>query len=229
MQDLLFVLSGSGESEVQDMTVEKVKDIIIHENDIESCIYDICEQEGIDIKKAKQGEWRYILRAAGNRLFRNTDILKDKSIVYGQGNIIPSNNNRYNYDKVNQLCDYYISISDKYNKLVSILAFSYLSCIDDTTIDKWGSDPSCGGFGIWQKLINRRQDSLKDKLFDSSNPVGAMSIGNTEFKWNLPGVHNRQDQRQTAPSIPDMARKYGVEQTETGEFPQLPKVKETEN
>lgn len=201
--------------------IEAVEDIIIHKSDIDSCIYDICQEEKIDLKKAKQGEWRYILREAGSRLFKNTDVLKDKSIIYGQGNIVASNNNRYDYVKVNDLCDYYISISDKYNKLVSILAFSYLSGIDDTTIDKW-KEPGCGGFGIWRKLTARRQDSLKDRLFDSNNPVGAMSIGNTEFLWNMPGVSNRQEQKQQAPSIPQMEQKYLQNQEEKPQLPQFP-------
>lgn len=189
------------------MKAEEVKDIIVHENDIDSCIFEICQSEKIDLYKAKQGQWRYVLNRVGERLFKNTDILKDKSIVYNQGSNIPSTNNRYDYEKVNKLCNYYIMISDKYNKLVSIIAFSYLSGIDDTTIDKW-KEPGSSGFGIWKKLSERRQDSLKDRLFDSNNPVGAMSIGNTEYYWNMPGVSNRQEQQKAAPAIPELERKY---------------------
>lgn len=204
--------------------VEAAEDIIvIHENDIDSCIYDICTEKGIDLKKAKQGEWRHVMVEAGKRLFKNTDRLKDKTIVYGQGNIIPSNNNRYDYKKVNDLCDYYISLSDRYNKLVSILAFSYLSGIDDTTIDKW-KEPGCAGFGIWKKLMSRRQESLKDKLFDSNNALGPMSIGNTEFFWNIPGVNNRQKQRQQSISIPQMEEKY-LQEKEKPVPPLLPDSK----
>lgn len=224
--------TGSGtnqrEREVQEMVAEEVKDIVIHENDIDSCIFDICEREGIDLYKAKQGQWRYVLNRAGERLFKNTDILKDKSIVYNLGSNIPSTNNRYDYEKVNRLCDYYIMISDKYNKLVSIIAFSYLSGIDDTTIDKW-KEPSSSGFGIWKKLSERRQDSLKDRLFDSNNPVGAMSIGNTEYLWNLPGVSNRREQRELAPAIPEMERKYLENQGQKQPLPTFPQLEESDN
>lgn len=202
---------------------ENVIDVVIHDNDIDSCIYDVCKEHNIDPKSCKQGEWKYVLRLVGQRLFRGTDILKDKSINNIQGNkVAPSNDNRYDYKKVNDLCDYYIAISNKYNKLVSIIAFSYLSDIEESTLHAW-REASGTRSEIVKKLTEGRQDSLKDKLFDSSNPVGAMSIGNTEFAWNLPGVRNSLETRQKTPDLPGMERKYLEDSQEKPSEIPLPK------
>ena len=101
------------------------------------------------------------------------------------------------------------------------MAFSYLSGIDDSN-DRQMERAELWRFRDLEKLTARRQDSLKDRLFDSNNPVGAMSIGNTEFLWNMPGVSNRQEQRQQAPNIPQMEQKYLQDQDNKAQLPQFP-------
>ena len=83
------------------------------------------------------------------------------------------------------------------------MAFSFMCCIPTTTIDLWkNAEPSDPRFKVWKKLQANREDCLKDKGYDSSNVVGTISIGNTEFGWSMPGVRDSQKSTQTAAALP---------------------------
>ena len=104
--------------------------------------------------------------------------------------------NSYNYDVVLNLLDIYVyDMCLKYDKEVSILGFSTLSGIDDSTIYNWGNNKgnsdklSARGFDIYKKLNQYREESLSNKLATGNkNPVGILAILNRHFQWNLPGV-----------------------------------------
>ena len=165
-------------------------DITIYNDDFEAAIADACEYLGIeDLKKEGQRPWKAVMQLVGKKLFPDRKILKDNNLYNYNNNNIPTNSNRYNYNIINNLCDYYLILSNRYNKLVSIIAFSYMINIDSTTIDEWSNtEPSSLTFLIYKKLRLNREDCLKDKNYDSNNVVGAISIGNTEYNWNMPGV-----------------------------------------
>lgn len=170
--------------------VIKSEQIEIYNNDFEEAIAAACEEFGIeDLKHEGQRPWKAVLQYVGKRVFPDTTVLKSNKRVLYQGNSIPTNNNSYDYELIDALCDYYIMLSNKYNKLISIIAFSYMLNIPTNTIDVWkDTEPSTLTFKIWKKLSLNREDCLKDKNFDSNNVVGAISIGNQEYNWNMPGV-----------------------------------------
>lgn len=177
-----------------DVIVLSVDDLQIYENDIDMAIDDACIRLGIDdLKKEGQRPWKAVMRLVGQNIFKDKSYLKSKVLNVYNNNNIPTNCNSYNYELLNTLCDYYILLSDKYNKLVSIVAFSYFVNIPTTTIDLWkDTELSTLSFKIWKKLLQNREDCLKDKNFDSNNVVGAISIGNSEYGWNMPGVSREQ-------------------------------------
>ena len=162
----------------------------VYDNEIEECIRAICEEEGIeDLKKERQRIWKYVLIKVGQRLFpKEARVLKQKSNIYNNGPC-SSTLDAYNYNLINSLCDYYIELSNRYNKLISLEAFSYLTNIDLMVLDKWkeynSNDPRCV---IFQKIRNNREECLKDDCFDNGNVTGTISVGNTEYNWNMPGV-----------------------------------------
>jgi hypothetical protein len=170
--------------------VVKSGQIEIYNDDFEEAIAAACEEFGIDdLKHEGQRPWKAVLQYVGKRVFPDTVVLKSNKRVLYQGNSIPTNNNSYDYELIDALCDYYIMLSNKYNKLISIIAFSYMLNIPTNTIDVWkDTESSTPTFKIWKKLSLNREDCLKDKNFDSSNVVGAISIGNQEYSWNMPGV-----------------------------------------
>ncbi len=162
----------------------------IFDNDFDMAISEACTKFKVDdLVKEGQTRWKAVMHFVGKRVFPDTKILKDKNTVWLEGNKIPTNNNRYDYNILNILCDYYIQLSRQYNKLISTVAFSEFVNIPTTTIDLWKYDePSTTSFMIWKKLQGNREDSLKDKAVDSGNVMGVFQVGRREYQWDMPGV-----------------------------------------
>lgn len=182
----------------QDVVVVDCNGIEIYENDFEIAIAEACEKYKIDnLVKEGQTRWKAVMHYVGKRVFPDTKILKDKNNIVLEGNSIPTNNNRYDYNILNILCDYYINLSRRYNKLISTVAFSEFVNIPTTTIDLWREDEENGGrldklssasFKIWKKLQGFREDGLKDKALDNGNVMGVFQVGRREYQWDMPGV-----------------------------------------
>ena len=94
--------------------VEQVqeRDIETFENDIAMYLRIFCEEQEIeDMRAASQSVYNACLRYIQRHVFRDKDILRDKSNIYNINNNIMSNYNRYNYDLLSDICDYYIYMS----------------------------------------------------------------------------------------------------------------------
>lgn len=179
-----------------------------------STVQDLIDQACIefhieDLLKAGQRQWKAVMCYVGKRLFPDTKVLKDKRL-YSTGAAM-TNYNRYDYEVLDILCNYYLSLSDRYSKLVSAVAFSHFCNIPTNTIDVWASDePSQGSFKIWQKLRQNRKDCILDRAFDSNSPVGAMYVGNTDFPQEL-GTDVGQRKAITAQELPRLDEKKSQE------------------
>lgn len=184
--------------------------ISIYVSDIENAIAAACNKLGIeDLTAEGQRRWKAVLKIAGSIVF-NPDtkiVLKNKTYnniyinnnIPDNSNLKKSDNNRYDYNIINILCDFYLLLSDMYNKLVSLDAFTNLLNIDISTVCMWKDrEPSSTEFEIYQKLFVNRESNLKDKCFDSNNVIGTISIGNTEYNWNMPGVRTQTNTSATA-------------------------------
>lgn len=202
-------------SENLDDIIIKIDEIEIYNDDFEIAIKEACEKYNIeDLCKEGQRRWKAVMQYVGKRIFPDNKVLKDKNIVYLDNNRIPTNNNRYNYNILNILCDYYINLSNIYNKLISTVAFSYFINIPTTTIDLWkDSEISSLSFKIWKKLQADREDSLKDKAVDSGNVMGVFQVGRREFGWDLPGVREESSQKRvlTASELPKLGNSEAKE------------------
>lgn len=179
-----------------------------------STVQDLIDQACIefhieDLLKAGQRQWKAVMYYVGKRLFPDTKVLKDKRL-YSTG-VAMTNYNRYDYEVLDTLCNYYLSLSDRYSKLVSAVAFSHFCNIPTNTIDVWASDePSQGSFKIWQKLRQNRKDCILDRAYDSNSPVGAMYVGNTDFPQEL-GTEIGQRKAVTAQELPRLDGKSNQE------------------
>ena len=179
-----------------------------------STVQDLIDQACIefhidDLLKAGQRQWKAVMYYVGKRLFPDTKVLKDKRL-YSTG-VAMTNYNRYDYEVLDVLCNYYLSLSDRYSKLVSAVAFSHFCNIPTNTIDVWASDePSQGSFKIWQKLRQNRKDCILDRAYDSNSPVGAMYVGNTDFPQEL-GADIGQHKAVTAQELPRLDEKNSQE------------------
>lgn len=172
----------------------KVEEVEIFDNDFEMAIADACGKFGIEnLTAASQRQWKRVMAFVGKKIFSNNKILRDKNTVWLEGNNIPTNNNRFDYNILNILCDYYMSLSDQYNKLISAEAFALFINMPRETICNWrNEEPSTPRYCIYKKLKDYRLECIKDNAFDNGNVTGTMYVGNVEYGTNLPGV--RQDE-----------------------------------
>ena len=77
--------------------------IEIFDNDFELAISEACDKYGIDdLVKEGQTRWKAVMHYVGKRVFPDNKILKDKNTVWLEGNKIPTNNNRYDYNIINK-------------------------------------------------------------------------------------------------------------------------------
>ena len=190
--------------------------IEVFENDLDKYLHLFCSENDIDdMKKESQAVWNSCLRYIYKNVFKGKDLLKDKTLYNINNNcIMNSTYNSYDYDVVLNLLDIYVyDMCLKYDKEVSILGFSTLSGIDDSTIYNWGNNKgnseklSSKGFDIYKKLNQFREESLSNKLATSNkNPVGVLAILNRHYQWNLPGVSKEAANKNNL-SLEDMAGK----------------------
>ena len=183
----------------------------VFENDIELYLKIFCEENKIeDMRAASQSVYNACLRYIQRHVFKDKDILRDKSNVYNKNNSIMSNYNRYNYDLLNDICDYYIYISMLYDKEMSIIGFSNLTCINNDKVTSWNKPDRLSplSMGIYKKLCENREESLSNKLVTGNkNPVGVIAVLNRQFGWASPYTSdsNRQKQPLTAAELPKLA------------------------
>jgi len=188
--------------------MEQVQGIETFENDIAMYLRIFCEEQEIeDMRAASQSVYNACLRYIQRYVFRDKDILRDKSNIYNINNNIMSNYNRYNYDLLNDICDYYIYMSMLYDKEVSIMGFCNLTGIDKDTITTWSKPDrlSTSSMSIYKKLCENREESLSNKLVTGNkNPIGVIAVLNRQFGWASPYTSdaNRQQQPLTAAQLP---------------------------
>ena len=192
--------------------VENVEDVTqeVFENDIELYLKMFCEERNIEnMAEQSQSVWNAALMYIRRHVFNNPSILKTSKPLEGYNNnnynnqyknLNNSNCNRYDTDKVNTICDYYIYLCMIYDKEVSVVGFNNLTGIDDNTINAWGHDErslSKSGKEIYKKLVKYREESLSNKLATANkNPVGILAILNRHYQWNMPGVRDQSQNKQ---------------------------------
>ena len=193
-----------------------VEDFKIYDNDIDVAIDNACQELEIDdLRKEGQRRWKAVLQLVGKQLFSNKKILRSRELKINEGNKIPTNNNRYDYNILNSLCDYYIYISNKYNKFVSIEGFSYFTNIPMDSIINWRDNKNAMdelsnlSYQIYEKITHSRLENIKDNALDNPNVTGTIAVGNWEYQLNMPGVKTEQ-QPISAKNAEEIAMRYGI-------------------
>lgn len=193
-----------------------VEDFKIYDNDIDVAIDNACQELEIDdLRKEGQRRWKAVLQLVGKQLFSNKKILRSRELKINEGNKIPTNNNRYDYNILNNLCDYYIYISNKYNKFVSIEGFSYFTNIPMDSIINWRDNKNATdelsnlSYQIYEKITHSRLENIKDNALDNPNVTGTIAVGNWEYQLNMPGVKTEQ-QPISAKNAEEIAMRYGI-------------------
>lgn len=150
-----------------------------------------------------------------------------------QRTILKPNNQYYDIEAVDRVCDIYISLCNRHGKACSKFGFSSLTGIEMSTLEEWkngdkakyrdGSNKKLSAlhYSISQKLESNRQNSIANMLLDSKgNPVGRIAVLNHEFGWNETGKLETTVDRQL---ISRNDSKALPEQTETAKnIPSIP-------
>ena len=188
-------------------------DVEIFENDIDLYLHLFQEEHDVpDLRAASQSVWNACLMYICRRVFKGTDKLKQKQLVRNDSFTGATNYNAYNYELVNQVCDYYIALCLLYDKEVSLIGFGNLTGIGMETLQSWGDGvikSSATSQAIYKKIISFREESLSNKLATGNkNPVGILAILNRHYAWNLPGVsrENNNNAKLTAADLPKLGQ-----------------------
>ena len=197
------------------------QDIVIYINQIEAELHEFYSQfipdkykdniNVIDdyICNSTQNRFNAALMYIGNKLFKGNKALKLKPYTYNN-NHIPTNNNKYDYEKLNIIADYYIYICSLYDKVVSFYGYSYLCGIDTNTVIGWNNSDryrvSQEGIRIYQKLLTASEQSLSGMLTGKRNPVGVLGILNHLHNWSTTKIEysNSSKQALTAADLPKL-------------------------
>ena len=201
----------------------------VFESDIDTYLHLFCEENGIeDLKKESQSVWNSCLYYIYKHVFKNTNILKDNTLMDIPNNNIKSSCNRYNIDMCMKVLDIYIyDMCMKYDKEVSLIGYSTLTGINRQTVYDWSNGvhgSSAEGIDVFQKLKAFREESLSNKLVTGAkNPVGVIAVLNRQFGWASPYTSdsNRQKQALTADALPQLNCAKSIDNSE-----QLPVVEQ---
>lgn len=194
--------------------MEKVNGEVINIDYIENRIGELLEEfKGVagieDYKKASQNEWYAASMFINKKLFKNTDILRDKTMRYN--GCTNTTCNKYNYDLLNDILDIYIYYSNMYYKVVNITGYSYLVGIDRNVMYQWGWNAKAtpAAVEIHKKLIETSESTAAGKVLSGDgNKVGALAYLNRYHSWNLPGV-SRETVNNNSLSAKDLPRLGG--------------------
>lgn len=204
--------------------VENARETIeLYENDIDLYLHEFQKEQDIeDLRAVPQTIWNACLMYIQRHAFSDRSNLKQKNNIYTANTIAPTNCNSYNYELLNDICDYYIYITALYDKECSIYGFSKLVNIPYSIIQEWGNNYkesnrlSTLSSDIYKKLTNEREQSLVAKLVSMKHPTAMAIILNKEYNYNLPGVSKEQANKGalTAAELPQLGQSKPLAITE---------------
>lgn len=176
--------------------MEKLTDIEQLRNKAREYIADYLadpSNEAESVRGMTQLEYNSLLMHLGRCLFPFADVL------HIGGDI----NKPYNYILIDDLIGLYTEISAKYNKVVSVVGFSYFINVKASNIYNMNMDKSyildiqvvdskvlqAKYIGVTVadvvgQLTAVREDSLKNRLIQTGNAVGLLGVGNNEYLWD---------------------------------------------
>lgn len=194
------------------LSVQTEDGIEVYFTEIHAALKDYIDDRQIeDMGKETQNRWNAALIYIYNTVFKGTDKLKRDN--YNTGNLMygkSSNNNAYDINIINRVCDYYIALCYEYDKEISINGFSKMTGVDTDLIYKWGGKPGkyaegiqevgAAGLDLHKKLTEERQESLSGMLISGKRPpVAILGALNRWYGWNM-GQPAVQEQMQ-APAL----------------------------
>lgn len=146
----------------------KEKDNSILKGNITALIAAFCAENDIEsLKDASQSEWDACLQYTGRQLFATPKYFHAKSVLL------------QDLDRLSFVLDMYIYLCSVYDKVPSIISFSYLTCIDYTTFMQWLNNSSNTIYSSMDDSTCSNNNYMDtDSSISSSDYIGDIVSGN---------------------------------------------------
>lgn len=171
---------------------------------IDDYIHQVCIDDNFDESNITPSNWVYILEKIRYNIIDIYRYLlrEDKTKNY--------NNSKYNKDDIFNLYSYFRTISNKYNKRISLKNFLYFTGINHCTIyDLNLGDILNNGYTEFSKTIQEdHEESLVNLMDNARNPVAYLSELNNRFGWNQPGIDRKQEDTMKATALTDARKQF---------------------
>lgn len=206
-------MSARKQADIEQMT-DCPKDKAYFENSIEESIRDFYFSEygaesAEQIAKLGQNSFVAACEFARKQCITRADLIEYKAHAISRGGT--ALNEQYSAERVEMLCEVYLSICFRYDKVPSIYGFSVLSGIGRELLFKWVSDAekvsrTCREYPPKRAILNlkaARATSLQNvAISGGSRTVGAVACLNNEFWNNQPIEEEKRESVTSAADLP---------------------------
>lgn len=137
-----------------------------------------------DIRNISQNEFYAI------NIYISMSYFKPTKIMYKYIRGVSHNNkvsSMYNDYIVSKICDYYIYLCMRYNKICSVYGFGLFSGISDDVIAEWGrldKNQRPQATEVYKRLRKTYEKGLENGAQSGKNPVGYIASLNHWFNWS---------------------------------------------
>ena len=185
----------------EELTPNTPLDMADIENRVNNLITDFCATNAIDgmdgLRKAEQPIWQACSMYIGKHLFKGTNLLKDTTL-HEIGSAAPTNNNRYDVDKVVQVITLYEYLCNVYGKVFTMWGVSAFCAIGKDFFYDHAEDLT----RLSSDLKQKNEASLADAIASGRrNPTGALAALNHWHGWSGTST-NRTEVRETTVVYP---------------------------
>lgn len=174
--------TNTNQIDVDDVTTSKIRDICER---IEILLDSYCDQNGFEDLQSITAQ-----QYAGGLMFVRFNLFDvDKSLLHKYTQGVSHDHcvtDMYDDDVLCGVCDFYIYLCMRCNKIPKPIDFSYLTGIDLDTLKRWEGLESQRprAYGLVKRLRKTYETGLENGAQGGKNPVGYIATLNHRFGWS---------------------------------------------
>lgn len=156
------------------------------EQKIENTINDFCIRYEIDgiqgLRKAKQTTWNSLCIYIGQKCFKGSDILKDKTLK--QAGCTMSTCGRYDINKIADILHYCYYLCGLYDKAFTWWTGAAFCGLNEDFISDHAEQLTRAGFPV----LKNTENSLNMAMLSAASPMAFIATLNHRFGWSNPAA-----------------------------------------